>query len=198
MGTKRKGKCRTATNKGIAHCLHSKAVDEVVIENAFLEMFNLLADNFDDGLESVLESVETTLANDESIVKLSRIDKSLSVLESKWKKLTDMLLDDKITKEAYDEKYNDFTMKINQARKERELYVANVGSQKDVGKRMKEIRRKLSESAGIKQCDRFVFKSIVKKVIIGETNPDGSVDPYKLTFVLKGIKYNREINILGL
>lgn len=185
-------KCRTATNIGIAKCPSSKAIDESIIENAFLEMFNLLAKNFDDVLESVLKSVEETINNDESAAKLSRIDKSLSVLESKRKKLTDMLLDDKITKEAYDEKYNDFTRKINQEKAERSLYADNVNAQRDVGKRMKDIRILLTEAEGMKQFDRVVFESIVEKVIVGETNADGSVDPYKLTFVLRGID-NRTI-----
>lgn len=30
------------------------------------------------------------------------------------------------------------------------------------------------------------LKSIVEKVIVGETNEDGTVDPFKLTFVMKG------------
>ena len=34
--------------------------------------------------------------------------------------------------------------------------------------------------------DRVVFESIMEKVILGETGEDGTVDPYKLTFVLKG------------
>ena len=180
-------KCRTATNVGIAKCPNSKAIDEVIIENAFLEMFNLLADNFDDVLESVLKSVEETICNDESAAKLSRIDKSLSALESKRKKLTDMLLDDKITKDAYDEKYDDITRKIKQEKEERSLYASNVNAQRDVGKRMKDIRIQLNEAEGIKKFDRVVFESIVEKVIVGETNSDGSSDPYKLTFVLRGI-----------
>lgn len=53
-------------------------------------MFHLLAD-------SVIHSVEETLSNDENSVKLQRIDKIPSLLEAKRKKLTDMLLDDKIT-----------------------------------------------------------------------------------------------------
>lgn len=180
-------KCRTATNVGIAKCPNSKAIDEVIIENAFLEMFNLLADNFDDVLESVLKSVEETICNDESAAKLSRIDKSLSALESKRKKLTDMLLDDKITKDAYDEKYDDITRKIKQEKEERSLYASNVNAQRDVGKRMKDIRILLYEAEGIKKFDRVVFERIVEKVIVGEINADGSPDPYKLTFVLRRI-----------
>lgn len=80
-----------------------------------------MAENFDDVLESVLTAVEETLFNDESAIKLSRIDKNLSTLVSKKKKLTDIFLDDKITKEAYYEKYNEFTCRIGQIKQEKKV-----------------------------------------------------------------------------
>lgn len=151
-------------------------------------MFHLLAENFDDVLEAVLDSVENTILNDESMSKLKRIEKNIGALESKRKKLTDMLLDDKITKEAYDERYEEFTSKINRAKKEKEIYGSTIDTAKrDVSKRMKEIRQRLSETNVLEEFDRVVFGSIVEKVIVGETKEDGTVDPYKLTFVLKGI-----------
>ena len=76
-------KCRTATNKGIENCQHSKAIDEVIIENAFLEMFGLLAENFGDVLESVLSSIEETLSKDESAEKLERVEKDIVSFEKK-------------------------------------------------------------------------------------------------------------------
>lgn len=180
-------KCRTATNLGIENCPHSKSIDEAIIENAFLEMFHLLADNFDDVLDSVICSVEETLSNDESAVKLQRLNKELSSLESKRKKLTDMLLDDKITKEAYDVKYSDLTRKMNHIQKELSICSANVESAKYVGRRMKEIRTCIAEADMLDKFDRVVFESIVEKVIVGNMDEDGKVDPYKLTFVLKGM-----------
>ena len=105
-----------------------------------------------------------------------------------------MLLDDKITKEAYDGKYDDITGKIKQEQEqeERSLYASNVNSQRDVGKRMQNIRTLLNEVKEIKKFDRVVFESIVENVIVGDTKEDGSADPYKLTFVLRGID-NRTI-----
>ncbi|MDE5779778.1 MAG: hypothetical protein K2I10_14985 [Lachnospiraceae bacterium] len=100
-------------NFGIENCAHSKSIEEAIIKNAFLDMFHLLADNFDDVLDSVIRSVEETLSDNESAVKLYILDKTLSSLESKRKKLTYMLLDDKITKEAYGAKYNELIRKIN-------------------------------------------------------------------------------------
>lgn len=181
-------KCRTASNKGIEHCPNSKAIDESIIEHVFLELFQLMADNFEDVFESVLKSVEETLSKDESALKLNRIEKSVSEWERKRKKLTDMLLDDKITREAYDEKYEEITRKIHQGKQERQLYASNVQAQQDIGKRMKEIRNQLGETEVIGQFDRVVFESIVEKVIVGEINDAEDVDPYKLTFVLKGLE----------
>ena len=106
-------KCRTAANKGIENCPHSKAIDEVIIENAFLEMFRLLAENFDDVLESVLSSLEAAISKDDSIEKLKRAEKEISTFEKKRKKLTDMYLDDKISKEAYEEKYSELNHKLD-------------------------------------------------------------------------------------
>jgi len=41
-----------------------------------------------------------------------------NALGNRRKKLTDMLLDARITKEAYDEKYDDMTFKITRAKEE--------------------------------------------------------------------------------
>lgn len=185
--TKPVWKCRTSTNFGIKNCPHSKAVDEAVIENAFLDMFHLLADNFDDVFDSVIRSIEETLSDNECVVKLQRVDKIISKLESKRKKLTGLLLDDKITKEAYDAQYNELVRKTNQAKKEHSLYSASAETQKYASRRMKEIRTCLSQAYMPDKFDRVVFESIVEKVIVGGIESDGTADPYKLTFVLKGM-----------
>ena len=98
-----------------------------------------------------------------------------------------MMLDDKITKEAYDEKYEEICKKLAKAESERQLYSEGVATQTSVAKRMKEIRSQLANAEIMDGFDRLVFESIVEKVIVGETAADGTVDPYKLTFVLKGM-----------
>lgn len=180
-------KCRGATNKGIENCPNSKAIDESIIENAFLEMFGLLADNFDDVLESVLSSVEETISKDESSGRLKQVEKDIASLEKKRNKLTDMMLDDKISKEAYNEKYEELNRKLKKANDEKDVLSQNVLSQKNIQNRMRELRAKLTGADVLDKFDRVVFESIVQKVIVGEVAEDGTVDPYKLTFVLKGM-----------
>lgn len=150
-------------------------------------MFRLLAENFDDVLEYVLMSVEEALSTDGSADKLKRIEKEIYNLETRRKKLTDMILDDKITKEAYDEKYEDLCRKLAKAESEKQMFSDSVITQNAIIKRMQEIRSQLTNADVMEQFDRIVFESIVEKIIVGETYEDGTVDPYKLTFVLKGM-----------
>lgn len=185
-------KCRTASNKGIENCPNSKSIDEAIIENAFVEMFGLLAENFDDVLESVLASVEETFSADGSAEKLKRVNKEISNLENRRNKLTDMMLDDKISKEAYDEKYDEICKKLAKAESEKLLFSEGVATQNAISKRMKDIRSQLKDADIMDHFDRIVFESSVEKIIVGETNEDGTVDPYKLTFVLKGMD-NRNV-----
>lgn len=147
----------------------------------------MLAENFDDVLESVLMSVEEALSTDGSADKLKRIEKEIYNLETRRKKLTDMILDDKITKEAYDEKYEDLCRKLAKAEFEKQMFSDSVITQNAIIKRMQEIRSQLTNADVMEQFDRIVFESIVEKIIVGETYEDGTVDPYKLTFVLKGM-----------
>ena len=150
-------------------------------------MFRLLAENFDDVLESELSSLEVAISKDDSTEKLKRVEKEISTLEKKRKKLTDMYLDDKISKEAYEDKYSELNHKLDKCEEEKLLFSENALFQKNIASRMKTIRAKLKNADVTDEFDRLVFESIVEKVIVGEIAEDGSTDPYKLTFVLKGM-----------
>lgn len=60
-----------------------KAVDEVIIENAFLEAFRLLADSFDDVLQSVLNTIEDILKDDTKLKRIKQLEKDISTIELK-------------------------------------------------------------------------------------------------------------------
>lgn len=180
-------KCSYQTKFGKNKCPNSKAIDESVIESAFLEMFQLLADNFEDVLDNVLYNIEEALQKDESKEKLAKVQRKLYKLEEQRKKLTDIFIDDKITKEAYDEKYNELSFKIDRAKKEKSVISDNSLIQKSIKERMEEIRLNLKDANVLDAFDRIVFESIVEKIIVGDISEDGEIDPYKLTFVLRGM-----------
>lgn len=129
-----------ATKNGIKNCPNCKAIDEAILEESFMEAFGLLAGNFDDVLEIVLQAVEESLNNDEDVRRKKQLDKDISVLESKKSRMTDMLIDGTITKEVYDEKLIDYTRKIHTLDERRKLLEDSINRQKNVGKRMADLR----------------------------------------------------------
>ena len=178
--------CRNAANKGKHNCPNSKSVHESILENAFLEAYKLLTGSFDDVIDSVVGVIEDISTNNEDIGGLKKEQKALDNLEQRRKKLTDLYLDDGILKEAYDEKYEELSVKIQKSKESIVILQENVSNQKDVSKRMEILKKALAEGDVLDGFDRVVFESIVEKVIVGETNEDGTVDPFKLTFVVKG------------
>ena len=178
--------CMNATKNGIDNCPNCKAVDEAILEGAFLDAFELLAGNFDDVLDVVLSYVAESADSDENIRKKQQIDKDISSLESKKSRMTDMLIDGTISKEVYEEKMVDFTRKLHKLSERKALLEDSICTQKDINRRMSELRDTLEKEQVLGEFDRVVFESIIDRVIVGGYEEDGTPDPYKLTFVLKG------------
>lgn len=107
--------------------------------------------------------------------------------QSVTKMLDQYNLDDKLTKEAQDDKYSELSKKLDKCEEEKAIFADCALSQKSIADKMKAIRAKLKKADILDQFDRVVFESLVEKVIVGEQADDGTVDPYKLTFVLKGM-----------
>lgn len=178
--------CMNATKNGIANCPNCKAIDEAILEGAFLDAFKLLAGNFDDVLDVVLSYVEESANNDDNIRRKQQIDKDISALESKKSRMTDMLIDGTITKEVYDEKLVEFTRKLHTLSDKRKILADSISTRNDISKRMSELRETLEKEDILDEFDRTVFESIIEKVYVGGYEEDGTPDPYKLTFILKG------------
>lgn len=178
--------CMNATKNGIANCPNCKAIDEAIFEGAFLDAFKLLAGNFDDVLDVVLSYVEDSANNDDNIRRKQQIDKDISALESKKSRMTDMLIDGTITKEVYDEKLVEFTRKLHTLSDKRKILADSINTRNDISKRMSELRETLEKEDILDEFDRTVFESIIEKVYVGGYEEDGTPDPYKLTFILKG------------
>ena len=178
--------CMNATKNGITNCPNCKAIDENILEGAFLEAFGLLAGNFDDVLDLVMTSVEEAASNDEDIRKKKQIDKDISSLESRKSRMTDMLIDGTITKDVFNDKLIEITRKLHNFAEKKLLLEESIGKQKDVGKRMSELRETLKQENILDEFDRVVLESIIDRVLVGGYDEEGNPDPYKLTFVLKG------------
>ena len=106
-------------------------------------------------------------------------------MDAKRAKLVDMRLEEIIDKDTYEQKYFDLSSQIEQLQKQRESLQESAETDSIMKKRIAEFRRTLEENEVLDTFDRYVFESIVEKVIVGGYDEDGNKDPSMLTFIYK-------------
>lgn len=183
--------CVTATKKGKKFCQDSKGIAEEIIEKAFVESYRLLCQNNKDVLDEFLARTEEALSSNNAAKQLAKIEKDISALGGKRAKLVDMRLEETIDKETYEQKYYDLTSQIELLQKERVSLQESAETENTMKRRIAEFRKTLEENEVLDTFDRYVFESIVEKVIVGGYDENGVKDPAMLTFIYKtGFKNN--------
>ena len=175
----------TATKKGKKFCPDSKGIAEETIEQAFIESYRLLCQNNKDVLDEFIARTEETLSDSNASKQLAKVEKNIAALDAKRAKLVDMRLEEIIDKETYEQKYFDLSSQIEQLQKQRESLQESAETESTMKKRIAEFRRTLEENEVLDTFDRYVFESIVEKVIVGGYDEDGNKDPAMLTFIYK-------------
>lgn len=125
------------------------------------------------------------LGTDGKREKFSRKYAFIAALDAKRAKLVDMRLEEIIDKDTYEQKYFDLSSQIEQLQKQRESLRESAETESTMKKRIAEFRRTLEENEVLDTFDRYVFESIVEKVIVGGYDEDGNKDPFMLTFIYK-------------
>lgn len=175
--------CVVSTKKGKKYCPDSKGVDEKIIENAFLEAFNLFCVQNKEIVEEFMETVEKTLNNTNTAKELKRVEREVNAFENKLKKLVDMRIDELIDKSTYEIKFAELSTALEKLKAEKvDLDMANENNI-DIRKRIISFRKVFDSTKTIKEFDRVVFESAVNKIILGGTDEDGNKDPYMITFI---------------
>ena len=177
--------CVTATKKGKKFCSDSKGIAEETIEQAFIESYRLLCQNNKDVLDEFIARTEETLSDSNASKQLAKVEKDIAALDAKRAKLVDMRLEEIIDKDTYEQKYFDLSSQIEQLQKQRESLQKSAETESTMKKRIAEFRRTLEENEVLDTFDRYVFESIVEKVIVGGYDEDGNKDPAMLTFIYK-------------
>ena len=177
--------CVTSTKKGKKFCPDSKGIAEETIERAFVESYRLLCQNNKDVLDELIARTEETLSENNAGKQLVKIEKDIRTLEAKRAKLVDMRLEEVLDKETYESKYLDLTGQIEQLQAQHRDLQEAAETENTMKKRIAEFRKTLEQNNVLEEFDRYIFESIVEKVIVGGYDEEGRKDPAKLTFIYK-------------
>lgn len=177
--------CVTAIRKGKKSCPECKAVEERIIENAFVKAFNILCIDNKTVVEEFLENVEQELKAKDNKKLINKIESEIRSVEIKINKLLDLHLEDKVDKITYEEKYSKLREELKILRAERLELDAVQDEENNIKNRLISFRKLFESKEPLTEFDGDVFKTVVEEVIIGGYNEDGTLDPYMLTFIFK-------------
>ncbi|MEA1975650.1 MAG: recombinase family protein [Bacillota bacterium] len=186
--------CNVSVKEGRKACPHSKAIDEKKFKAAFVQGYNKLNLSNKDMISELLDNIEYALDIPKCQDELSTVNREISKLEEKGKKLVELRINGKIDIPIYEKKYDVINLKLaelNETRKEMEL---SLEGEKSISNRIKNFRKTFNTNEKMDEFDREVFDSLVEKVIVGKEDLEGNPLPYSLCFILKtGLKFDEEI-----
>lgn len=173
------------SSKGKKYCVPSKALEEKLLEGAFVESYRLLCSNNADVLEELMRKTEAVLSEHDHQKALNKIMMDIQVNEQKRCKLIDMCLEEKIDRLTYERKYEELDSLLAELHTERTRLENSAQEEAELERRIEHFRKVLQQGEIFHSFDRNVFESIVDKVIIGDYSNPEKPEPYKLTFVYK-------------
>lgn len=177
--------CMTSVKEGKKHCPDSKGINEKLIEQAFVDSFNILCSKNRDVIEEFINDMEKSLSKLDKAKEIKNVQNEISTYESKLSKLVDLRINDTINKETYEEKYLELSNKLEGLKNDLSKLQMTIAENNDLKKRISSFRNVFNNNESLVEFDKQVFDSVIEEIIIGKTNDDGTKDPYRITFVFK-------------
>lgn len=177
--------CVTATKKGKKNCPESKGLEEEIIENAFVEAFNMLCMGNKEIVEEFLANVEQSLSSRDNKKQMKKLSAEISKTEVKISKLVDLHLDGSIGKEVYEQKYEELSDVLEKMKAERFDLENTMDEEKTIKVRISAFRKLFESNKPLTVFDPDVFETVIEEVVLGGEEEDGMKNPFMLTFIFK-------------
>ncbi len=178
--------CTNYLKKGKKSCPESKGIDEKILKDAFIHIYNELRANNMDTLDELVDEIAETVKNNDTSKTLKSINNNINDTRNKINKLVDLKINDKIDDVVYESKYKELNLELeNLLSKQNEVEKVSLG-EFSIKKRIKDLKTILqSDDKIMEKFDRSVFEKVVDEVVLGSINDDGVFDPYMIIFKLK-------------
>jgi len=155
------------------------------IEKAFMESYRQVCHNNVEITNEFLRTVEEELKDNSLSKELKKVSNQLDKVLKKEKDLVELRLNEAISMDLYQEKYNEITLSKEKLLGEKRTLEVTLTDEKALKKRLEGFKKLLESNKYLEEFDRAVFESIVDKIIIGGTNDEGEIDPAMITIIYK-------------
>ena len=145
----------------------AKAVDENVLMNAFVKMFNGIYENRESFIKTLTENIEMIILLKPDIRETEAMDQRIEELKNELKRLIRFQVSNNVDSEVYNEEYKSISGELEEVRKKR-LGHDKVNESKDgLKQRFDEILETInSRDSLLDEFDEEIFNALVEKIEI--------------------------------
>lgn len=156
-----------------------------MIKEAFVDSYKLLSSNTNFETEEFLNLMQDTMNKNNKQDELEKFNKDFVDIKSKKSKLIDLMVEDKISENDYNEKVEKYNRKLEILENKIEQLKLLAEDKKSISDGLKKVKELLASKDIMEGFDQEIFNAIVDYVIVGEYDENGVIDPYLIRFILK-------------
>lgn len=156
-----------------------------MIKEAFVDSYKLLSSNTNFETEEFLNLMQDTMNENNKQDELEKYKKEFLDIKCKKSKLIDLMIEDKISEEDYNEKVEKYNRKLEILENKIEQLKLLAEDKKSISDGLKKVRKLLDSKDIMNEFDQEIFNAIVDYVIVGGYDESGIIDPYLIRFILK-------------
>lgn len=177
--------CMEFVKHGKENCPHCKAIKESIIEEAFTQSYKLLCDSNKELIQTFLDAMEEIIQEESNESSIKRLEEQKQILKEKIDRLIDLNLNGTISTETLQEKKAKLQNKINKITKEQEHLQLEIEDSMSLNQGLNKFKTLFIDNEIMPNFDKDVFELMIEKVIIGEKDSKGKINPRVITFILK-------------
>lgn len=184
--------CRTFQRRSDDYCQNIGNVKESVIEDAFIVAYNNVCENHSIIINQLLQTMEDILSTNSYDKEISQTKNQIESLKLKESNLVDMKLEGIIDSEVYVSKHEEIKNKILLLEEKLAEYKNVIKSESSMKNRINEFKSIFKKNTKLAVFNKDVFESITDKIIIGEMEENGDLNPNVIKFIFKNGKEIQE------
>ena len=177
--------CISFAKNGKENCTDSKTIREEMIKEAFVDSYKLLSSNTNFEAEEFLNLMQDTMNENSRQDELEKFKKEFVDIKSKKSKLIDLMVEDKISEDDYNEKIEKYNRKLEILENKIEQLKLLAEDKKSISDGLRKVKELLASKDIMEGFDQEIFNAIVDYVIVGGYDENRVIDPYLIRFILK-------------
>ena len=136
-------------------------------------------------IETFLKKIENILKENTTETLVSKLEKDKEKTNKKLANLLELNLEGRINKEQYTLKFDELDTELIKIDSKIQILLKETNRNESIKQRLDKFKSLFKDIDIMPKFDKDVFECLIDKVVIGEIEPDGTINPYTIRFICK-------------